>query len=222
MDAKTRMLLICGALAGPLFTTAWFLVGLVHEDYDPMRHAISSLSVGKFGWAQDANFILTGILTLAFAFGLWATLQSSGGSIWGPLLVAAAGGGFIGDGLFITDPLNGYPPGAPVLPVPPTRTGWLHLLFAALVFGLPAAGLVLARLFNKQEARKWAIYSAVTAIIFILLYLITIAGFLKVDGLANYAGLLQRISLTIVLAWLTLISVYLLKTPSNSRTMGRN
>ena len=215
------MLLICGALAGPLFTIAWFMETPLHADYNSMRHAISSLSVGEFGWMQDANFIVTGILTLALAWGLWNVLVTRGGSMWGPILLVIVGLGWIGDGFFTTDPLNGYPPGTPVLPVPPTAQGWLHLFFAALIFGLPAACFVLARHFDQQKERKWAIYSKVTAITFLTLYLITIAGFLQVDGLANYAGILQRISLTIILTWMTLLPIYLLKW-SSSQVLGRS
>ena len=45
-DTKTKLLLICGAIAGPLFTASWFLQGLNRAGYDPVRHAISSRSVG--------------------------------------------------------------------------------------------------------------------------------------------------------------------------------
>lgn len=211
------MLLLCGALAGPLFTIAWFVEAFFHPDYNSVRHAISSLSRGEFGWMQDASFILTGALTLALALGLWRALPSRGGSVWGPILLIVVGIGFIGGGFFTTDPLNGYPPATPPVPLPPTRTGWTHLFFAALIFGLPAAGFVLARYFASQGERDWSLYSSVSAATFILLYSITIAGFLQADGLANYAGLLQRISLTIILTWMTLLPIYLLKSTSNSR-----
>jgi hypothetical protein len=216
------MLLIGGALAGPLFTVTWFVESFLHAGYDSMRHAISSLSIGEFGWLQDVNFILTGLLTLALAFGVWNTLRSRGGSIWTPILLVIVGIGFLGSGFFTTDPLNGHPLGTPAVPIPPTPSGGLHLFFAALVFALPAAGLVLARFFDRQGERNWAIYSRVTAITFIILYLITIAAFLQVDSLARYAGLLQRLSLTFLLAWMTLLPIYLLKSASNSRTTGRN
>lgn len=222
MDRTTRILLICGALAGPLFTIAWFVESFLHSNYDSMRHAVSSLSIGEFGWAQDASFVLTGILTLALSFGIWNALRSHYRLPWGPILLTIAGIGFIGSGFFTTDPLNGYPPATPPVPVPPTRSGWLHLLFAALIFGLPAAGLVLARYFDDQNERKWAVYTRVTAITFIILYLVTIAGFLQVAGLADYAGLLQRISLTILLLWMTLLPIHLLNALSNSQAMGRN
>jgi hypothetical protein len=216
------MLLVCGAFAGPLFTIAWFVEAFLHADYASMRHAVSSLSVGEFGWLQDINFILTGILTLSLAFGVSNALRARSGSVWVPILLTIAGIGFIGSGFFTTDPLNGYPPGTPVLPAPPTPSGSMHLFFAALIFGLPATGLVLARHFDDQNERRWALYSRVTAFAFMALYLITIAGFLQVDGLVHYAGLLQRISLTMILIWMTLLPIHLLKSAPNSQAMGRN
>jgi hypothetical protein len=58
---KTRLLLVCGAIAGPLFTLAWLVAGATRPDYDPLRHPISSLSIGACGWTRTANFLLTGI-----------------------------------------------------------------------------------------------------------------------------------------------------------------
>jgi hypothetical protein len=222
MDKKTRMLLVCGAMAGPFFTIAWFIEGLTRANYVPMWHPISALSLGEFGWTQITNFTVTGILTLALAFGLWKALRSDGGSLWAPILISIAAIGFLGTALFATDPLNSYPPGTPDILLPPTVRGSLHVFFASFIFGLPAACFVLARYFDGQGERTWAIYSRVSAIAFIILYLITIAGFLQADGLVNYAGLLQRISLTIILAWMTLLPIHLLQSSSNSQAMGRN
>jgi hypothetical protein len=215
-DGTTRLLLICGALAGPLFTIAWFVEGRIHPDYDAMRHAISSLAVGKYGEAQVANFLFTGILTLALAIGLQSAM--AGVSIWAVILMGIFGIGFLGAGLFITDPLNGYPPGTAPLPVPPSLSGSLHLFFSALAFGLPAACFVLTPYFAKQGKDKWALYSKITALAFIITYAVALAGFLQVDALINYAGLWQRISLTIGLTWMTFLAVHLMEQISQKHT----
>ena len=211
-DSYTKWLLICGVIAGPLFTIAWFLQGLARADYDPMRHPISSLSLGEYGWIQAVNFFVIGILTFAFALGLHNSLQSRGGSKWGPILIALIGIGFIGAGLFVTDPMNGYPPGTPALPIQFTLVGRLHRLFSAFFFlGLPGACFVLARLFAKNGENTWATYSRITGVAFLIMFVITTLGFSQVAGLVDYAGLLQRITVTIGLAWLTLLPLYLLK-----------
>ena len=210
-DVKTKALLICGALAGPLFTLAWMVEGATRANYDPLRHPISSLSIGELGWMQMTNFIITGLLMVAFAFGLRRALPAPGGSTWGPLLIGAIGVGLLGAAIFVTDPLNGYPPGTPNFSLDYTLPGRLHRLFSALVFlGLPGACFVFARLVARWGERKWSIYSVVTGIAFIILFIVTSAGFAQVAGLADYAGLFQRITLTVGFAWLTLLALYLL------------
>ncbi|HKY55817.1 MAG TPA: DUF998 domain-containing protein, partial [Anaerolineales bacterium] len=129
INTNTKILLICGAMAGPFFTLSWFLQGLNRADYDPMRHAISSLSIGEFGWIQIATFIITGLLILAFSIELRRMLRQPSGSVWGPLLIGLLGIGLIGAGIFVTDPLNGYPPGTPLIPTDRTAHGILHDLF---------------------------------------------------------------------------------------------
>ena len=224
LDGKTRLLLLCGALAGPFFTIIWFLTGLTRADYDPMRHPISALALGEAGWTQVTNFIITGVLTLALTYGLQRALPSRGtssGSKWVLVLFYMIAIGFLGTGFFATDPLNGYPPGTPAMLIPPTVIGSLHLLFASFIFGLPMACFLLAGLFDAQGEHNWALYSRATAIAFIIIYLLGTAGFLQVEGLVNYAGLFQRISLAIGLAWLTLLPIYLLNTSSTSGATGR-
>jgi hypothetical protein len=222
-DSKTRLLLICGALAGPLFTIIWFVAGLTRAHYDPMVHPISSLSIGELGWTQVTNFILSGLLTLALAVGLRSALKSRGGSKWNVIWVAAIGIGFLGAAAFATDPVNGYPPGTPLLPLQPTVTGRLHRLFSALVFfGIPGAGFSFARFFARNGERTWAAYSRFTAVAFLTMFVIGSLGFAQVELFVKYAGLLQRITLLIGLTWLTLLSIHLLNAPWSSQATGRN
>jgi hypothetical protein len=86
-DLTRKLLLVCGAIAGPLSTLVWIVEGATRSTYDPLRHPISSLAIGARGWTQTATFLVTGLLTLAFAFGLRRTLASHAGSSWGPLLI---------------------------------------------------------------------------------------------------------------------------------------
>lgn len=217
-DVMTRALLICGALAGPLFTLAWIVEGAARADYNPLRHPISSLSIGDAGWTQSTAFLITGLLMLACAFGLRRVLGIRARSTWGPILIGAVGIGLFGAGMFVTDPMNGYPPGTPDLLLQYSLTGRLHRLFSALVFlGLPGACFVFARLFARRGERKWSLYSRVTGIVFLLLFIVTSAAFVQAPGLVNYAGLLQRITLTIGWVWLTLLPISLLKAPERSQ-----
>lgn len=214
VEGRTRLLLLCGAFAGPVFSIAWFIEGLNRDSYDPMRHPISALSLGEFGWTQIVNFIVTGILTLVLAFGLNTAFQSGRGKTWIPLLITIVGLGFLGTGLFATDPFSGYPRGTPAMLLPPTFIGVLHVLFATFIFGLPVSCFVMARRFDEQGERNWAIYSRFTAVAFIIVYLVAMAGFLQLPVLVNYAGLLQRISVIIGLTWMALLPIHLLNPPA--------
>jgi hypothetical protein len=222
-DLKTRLLLVCGAIAGPLFSLVWFITGLARTNYDPMRHPVSSLSIGPFGWTQVSSFLLTGVLTLALAYGLQDALQSRGGSKWTVFWIAAVGIGFLGAGLFVTDPVNGYPPGTPPLLMQPTILGRLHRLFSVLVFlGLPGAEFTMARLFARNREQSWAVYSRFSALGFLGMFFLASVGFAQVAPFVNYAGLLQRITLLVGLAWMTILPIYLLTHPSAPQATGRN
>jgi hypothetical protein len=219
---QSKLLLMCGALAGPLFTISWLLQGPLPTDYDPMRHAISSLSIGEFGWIQIATFIITGLLILAFWIEVRRVFQRPSGSVWGPLLIGLLGIGMVGSGIFVTDPLNGYPAGTPLIPTERTTHGILHDLFGVPFFlGVPIACLVFSRFFSRQGERNWAWYSLLSGIGMFAVFFVARLGFRLLptnpDLAANF-GILQRITVTIGFTWLTLLAVYMMKAPAESRT----
>ena len=223
-NMNTKMLLICGALAGPWFTIAWFLEGLTRADYEPTRHPISSLSIGEFGWIQVVSFIITGLLLLAFSIELRRAIWPSD-SVWGPALVGLVGIGLIGAGIFVTDPLNGYPPGTPVIPTERTAHGILHDLFGIPFFlGLPIACFVFAQFFMRRGERTWAWYSRLSGIGMLAVFIVARLGFRLLPTypeLAANFGLLQRMTVTIGFAWLTLLAVYMLNVQAETPTPER-
>jgi hypothetical membrane protein len=104
---KTKALLACGVIGGPLFIVIFLVEGATRANYEPLRHPVSSLALGDYGWVQVANFIVVGLLTLAFAAGLRHTLRPGKGSTLGPLLVGIWAVGLLGAGVFVTDPVSG-------------------------------------------------------------------------------------------------------------------
>jgi hypothetical protein len=80
---KTKALLSCGAVAGPLFVAAFLVEGAARLGYDPLRHPVSSLVLDDHGWMQTANFGVASLLTLAFAAGLRLALWLGKSSTWG-------------------------------------------------------------------------------------------------------------------------------------------
>lgn len=211
---RTTVLLRCGVVAGPLFVAAFLLEGATRADYHPLRHPVSSLQLGgTIGWTQVANFIVAGLLMLGFAIGVRPALRASGrDSVWAPLLIGAAGIGLIGSGIFLTDPVSGYPPGTPAIS-DYTWHGALHDLCAAPTFlGWPAACLIFARRFAGWGQRGWAIYSAASGVLFAALFILTSQALSQTPGLVDIGGLLQRSTVTIGWTWLTLLAIHLLKT----------
>jgi hypothetical protein len=208
---RTRTLLGCGAVGGPLFVVAFVFEGATRAGYDPLRYPVSLLAVGDFGWTQVANFIVTGLLMLAFAVGLRRAPQPVGGSIWGPLLVGIYAIGLLGAGIFVTDPVAAYPPGGFGV-VQPTLHSTLHDLASVVVFAaLPAACLVFSRRFAVRGERGWAIYSAASGIVFAAGFVLASAGFNQAGSLVDVAGLLQRIAIIAGWGWLATLAVHLLR-----------
>jgi hypothetical protein len=210
-----RTLLGCGAVSGPLFVAAFLVEEATRAGYDPVRHPVSSLALGPSGWTQTANFLVSGLLALAFTVGLYRTLRSRGRrSVWGPLLVGAWGIGLIGAGIFVTDPVSGYPPGTPAQGVHTWHGGLHDFPFSVLTFvSLVAACGVFARRFAGWGQRGWALYSAVSGVLFAAGFVIFGAGFSQTAGLVDIAGLLQRLTIVVGWGWLTALAVHLLRTP---------
>jgi hypothetical protein len=212
---KTKRLLICGLIAGPLFTILWIIESFTRADYNPLRHPVSSLALGDFGWMQVVNFIVAGLLMIAFALGLRLALRSQRGSSLGPLLVAIWGMGLLGAGIFVTDPVSGYPPGSPDLLVNPTAHGALHDQFSLIGFAaLTVACFVFRYRFAGGGERGWAVYSVITGILFPVGIVLASAAFSQNQSLVAFGGLFQRITVTIGWTWLTLLSFHLLRTLS--------
>ena len=127
----------CGVVAGPLFVSSFTAIGARRAGYDWRRHAVSSLASGQGGWPQRANFALTGALYCTAAHGLARGPRRAGTPRVVPALIFGVGVGLVGSGLFVTDPVAGFPPPASdqdgadrALPVAPTRGGKLHNLCA--------------------------------------------------------------------------------------------
>ena len=209
-NVKTKTLLVCGVIAGPLFVATFLVEGATRAHYDPLRHPVSSLALGDWGWTQDANFIVAGLLTLAFAAGLRRALRPGKGSTLRPLLVGVWAVGLLGAGIFVTDPVSGYPPGTPEA-VQYSWHGALHDLFSLPAFvALAAACFVFGRRFAARDERGWAVYSAVSGLVFVVAFVFASAGFGQAAGLVDLAGLFQRVAVVVGFGWLTLLAVHLL------------
>lgn len=163
----THTLLVCGMIAGPFYIAVGLILALTRSGFDLLRHDLSLLANGDTGWIQIANFVLSGLLVLAFTFGMRRVFQGGHGETWGPLLVGIYGLGLIGAGVFTADPAFGFPPGTPANANTISWHGLLHFITAGIGFlALIAASLVVARRFALRGQREWAIYSITSGLLF--------------------------------------------------------
>ena len=122
----------------------------------------------------------------------------------GPLLVGLYGLGLIAAGIFVADPINGFPPGLPES----STISWhalLHFVSAAIAFlGLIAACFVFARRFAALRQRGWATYSLVTGILFL-------GAFIGIASGAKQSALVLAFWGAVIIgwAWLSLLSARL-------------
>ncbi|MBV8464222.1 MAG: DUF998 domain-containing protein [Acidimicrobiales bacterium] len=196
---RTRSLLACGVAAGPVFVGTYALTGRRAAGYDRRRDAVSMLARTDLGWTQTLNFLVTGSLMWAGAAGLRRTLGSGPGARSLPALVAAAGSGLLGAGLFATDtPEETQAHGL-------SRRGRLHVASAVPFFvGLPAAGAVSGLRFARQGRGGAKMASMGTAVLSMVAATMAGAGFGRTDGwLFRWGGFFQRIAVASALAWVS-------------------
>ncbi|WP_339401786.1 DUF998 domain-containing protein [Nocardia sp. XZ_19_385] len=164
---KTEKLLTAGVIATPLFFAVALPQAVARDGFDLSRHMISQLSLGSLGFLQIANFLVTGVLFILGAIGLNRVLTEGIGHVWIPRLVAAFGAGLIAAGLFVADPVNGYPVGEP------DSLSWHGILHGAAAtlsgLALVAALIILARRFIRDGRKGMAAASIAIAAAFMVL-----------------------------------------------------
>lgn len=223
-DIAMKTEIACGVVAAPVFVGVFTVLGARRAGYDWRRHAVSSLAVGREGWGQRANFVLVGGLYCVAARGLAESSSQVVGPTAVPALVFAAGLGLIGAGVFVTDPVAGFPPehavaGARAEPseVTPTRGGQLHNLCAIPVFvGLPVAALIAAGSAIRRREYRWAGYCAASGIGMASACALFGTAFGGMSRLVPRGGLFQRISIASGFAWLSALSIRALRSTSQT------
>ncbi|GAA0377319.1 DUF998 domain-containing protein [Bacillus horti] len=205
----TKFLLGCGIVGSVLFVLIFLLDGATRIDYNPVYHPVSALSLGDRGWLQITNFIAAGLLITAFALGLRRSLFPGHGARWGPFLIAIFGLSLLFSGVFVMDPMQGYPAGAPsgVITEGSSWHHFAHDVFGIIVFlTLPIACFVLARRFSKSTLHGWSVYSILTGLVMLVLFFVFGTMW---ENDSPYGGLVQRIMLIVGFVWITLVATHL-------------
>ena len=181
-------------VVGPVLFTGTYMVQEVlrRDEYSPMAEPVSALEAGPNGWVQQANFVVFGLLTLAFAVGLHRGIRPCRRGLLGPALLFVSGMGLLLAAVFpLREDAAGvtYDPGG-------------HFVAGIVFFLSSAVGLVAVsrRLTGDPRWRSIATYTLGCG-------LLALAGFVLLGALAmpddaplhEWAGLAQRIVILAVL-----------------------
>lgn len=201
----TRLMLACGAVAGPFYLVVGLVQAFTRAGFDITRHDLSLLSNGGLGWIQIGNFTITGLLVIVGAAGIRRALRDGRARTWGPVLVGVYGLGLLGAAAFVADPAAGFPPGTPADAHAVSWHGLMHLVSGGVGFlALIVACLLFARRFAGRSETAWAVFSAAAGVVFL-------AGFFGIaSGSGSSATVLGFwVALALVWSWLTALSVRL-------------
>ncbi|MFI0425060.1 DUF998 domain-containing protein [Spongiactinospora sp. 9N601] len=216
MTSRTvSVLLTCGIAAGVLVPVLLWGDGATRPWYSLWRHGVSQLGTGERAWLQTINFVLGGLLLVAFAVGIRHALRGGRGATGGPILLAAAAVGLVVAGLVPTDPALGYPPGMPAVI---TAAGRVHQMAGLVLFAaLSAAAYVLAG-HPSQSGHAWARYSRLSGT-GVIVFAVAAGIAFRLDGAGIWrpapAGLLEHLSLLTGFCWIIALGVRLLRRPGS-------
>jgi hypothetical membrane protein len=175
-------------IVGPFLFTATFLAqeAFRRGEYHPLGEPVSALEGGPHGWIQQLNFVVFGLLTIAFAVGLNRGLRPTRAGIIGPALLFLSGIGSLHAAIF---PLREDAAGV-------TYDPGLHFIAGFTVFLSSALGLIVVsrRLARDARWRDIATYTLIAGLISFVGF--AIGGTLVVpDGapLHEWLGLYQRL-----------------------------
>ena len=197
--AVTRSLLGYGVLAGPVYVVSGLVQAVTRDGFDLTRHDLSLLANGPSGWVQVVTFVLCGLMTVAAGVGMgrsWRSLGGGRGTVWGPRLVAVYGVGLVGAGVFVADPMNGFPPGTPDGPPAGATVGGVgHVVAGGLGFlALVVACLVTATAWARRGRPGAAWFARLTGVMFL-------AGFAGVASGSSSPVVVLGFWVAVILAW---------------------
>lgn len=178
---------------GPLLFTGAFLVqeALRRDEYSPVAEPVSALEAGPNGWVQQVNFLVFGVLTIVYAFGLHRAIRPARNGLAGPLLLTLSGVGLILAAVF---PLREDAAGA-------TYDPGGHIVAGGLFFMTSAVGLIaLSRRLGRDPAwNHLARYTAAAGVVALASFILTGALVMPDDApLHGWAGLAQRAVILVV------------------------
>jgi hypothetical membrane protein len=200
-------------IIGPVVFTAGFLAqeAFRRGEYDPLAEQVSALETGGNGWIQQINFVVFGLLTIAFAVGLHRGLPVTPAGIAGPALLLVSGIGLL---LAAGFPLSEDAAGVILRPVG-------HIVGGSTFFLGSALGLIIVsrRLARDPRWRSIAGYTLVAGIVALVGFAVGGALVVPDDApLHDSAGLYQRlVILAVIFPCRIVLSLRLLQVATGRR-----
>ncbi|MCL4301228.1 MAG: DUF998 domain-containing protein [Anaerolineae bacterium] len=195
--AQRLSLLAVLAIVGQvvLLASAWLLP--IVSEYSLVGDNISELVLGRYGFVQTAAFLVAGIGTLGLAFAIRELTADSWGSFIGSLLIGIYGAGAILSAIFPTDPIN-----SPAEVWSQSTTGMIHSFVALVSFVCAVVGMFVLTHWTFMRAARWRSLLPWLA-------LFPAGAFSLIIGQTQgpLVGLLQRMLVTIISAWLILVAL---------------
>lgn len=185
-----RLFVLAGIVGPPLFVLVFTIDGLLTPDYSPLSQSVSSLGAdGPNAWIQDSNFVVFGLLLIAFAVGFSKIMQevlSREQLRASTLLLVLTGIGLVNDGFFTQGSVT-------------TFHGTLHNLGFLVIFASLIGALLLIgrQLSNSPAWRGYGWYSTITGFLTLALLVISVP---LADPL-QLGGLFQRIVAVEAFGW---------------------
>ena len=184
-------LLALAGVIGPIFFVVVFTIaGWLAPDYSPLHQSVSALGVeGPSAWIQKTNFVVFGLLLIAFAVGFsqqMRTVLNREALRMSTFLLVLTGAGLVNDGFFPEGSVTALP-------------GMLHALGFLVIFGSLVAALWLIGI-QWRSLAAWRGYGWYT----LLTSWVTLGVLFLSAALADplqLTGLFQRILVVVAFGW---------------------
>jgi hypothetical protein len=200
-----RLALLGGAAGTALFSCAVIVAGALRVDYSHVAGFISELGATATPHAalmNYAGFVPAGMLFAAFGAGLATALARDRAAVAASVLVIVFGIGVSASGIISCDP------GCPQAAGSPENLLHNRIGPASFIALIVAVGILAVRFRRHPRWRALSRYSLLTSALAIV-FLLALIGSLEARA---YTGLWQRLLLSTLLLWCTVVGIRAFRT----------
>jgi hypothetical membrane protein len=197
--------LAIAGIAGPLvFAVVALVQSVLRSDHNLVALPISALAAGPSGWVQNVNFLLFGLLMIAYAVGLHLGVRPSRWGVVGFALLVLSGIGIMWGGVFpATDAMGAF-----------DENRVLHIPGFIMTFFGGGIGLIVMsrRMAHDPRWKSLATYTLATGMAMLVLILAG-GGLVRAPGAALHAffGLFQWVLLAVWFPCIVVVALRLLR-----------